>query len=108
MRNLTANPDDTSIELQIRKRWQWAINKIIFSNKLIHGTRKFVGARKRTHKKDLYLGYMITNFNHLTFENGDALELMLDWFEAANTIFKLPGQVMERLVKGYALHHMDH
>lgn len=85
---------------QLRLKWQWAARRIIFSNRLILGSKKLVVARRLARKTDLYLGYMVTSFNHLTFEKGDALELLLDWFDAANKVFKLPDTLMQGLLKG--------
>jgi hypothetical protein len=52
--------------------------QVIHQNRFITSTREL--SRARCHPpSDPLLGYMITNFNHITFENGNVLEMTLDW-----------------------------
>lgn len=46
------------------------------------------------------MGYMITNFNEITFEDGSVLEMCLDWFDAYTALSSLPESYILRLLKG--------
>lgn len=65
----------------------------------MYGTKDLSRARKLEHK-GLILGYMITNFNHLSFENGNVLEFMLDWFDCYTRVSKTPGLHLKELLDG--------
>lgn len=65
----------------------------------MHGTKDLSRARKLQHK-GLILGYMITNFNHLSFERGNVLELMLDWFDCYTRMSETPTTYLNAVLEG--------
>lgn len=76
--------------------------QVIHRNRFVYGTKDLSRARK-LQNKGLILGYMITNFNHLSFENGNVLEFMLDWFESYTHMSETPGKHLIKLLDGVHL-----
>lgn len=72
---------------------------MIYRNRFVYGTRDLSRARKLQHK-GLILGYMITNFNHISFENGNVLEFMLDWFDCYTRMSATPAAYLKELLRG--------
>jgi hypothetical protein len=82
------------IESGVRK-WLQVINR----NRFIASTRDLSRARRNPPTEPL-LGYMITNFNDISFEDGNVLEMCLDWFDAYTTISCVPENYLSTLLKG--------
>lgn len=73
--------------------------QIINRNRFITNTRDLSRARRHPPTEAL-MGYMITNFNDITFEDGNVLEMCLDWFDAYTAISAVPGKYLGKLLKG--------
>lgn len=52
--------------------------QVIHRNRFITSTKELSWARRHP-PTDPLLGYMITNFNDISFEHGNMLEMTLDW-----------------------------
>lgn len=53
------------------------------------------------------MGYMITNFNDITFEDGNVLEMNLDWFDAYTALSAVPTKHLAKLLQGGCLSSDD-
>lgn len=72
---------------------------MIHRNRFITNTRDISRAR-RSPPTELLMGYMITNFNDITFEDGNVLEMCLDWFDAYTALSAIPDRYIAELVGG--------
>jgi hypothetical protein len=43
---------------------------------------------------------MITNFNDISFEDGNVLEMSLDWFDSYTILSRVPEDYLSALLKG--------
>jgi hypothetical protein len=75
------------------------IIQVIHRNRFIVGTKR-IGYARKAQRAGRLLGYMVTNFNHVSFEHRSTLEMMLDWFDSYTRIAAAPGALMDTLVRG--------
>eukprot|EP00892_Ulva_mutabilis_P001897 jgi/Ulvmu1/11708/UM008_0119.1 len=92
--------------VEVRQRWTKAIKMVIHRNRFVYGTKDLCRARKLQHK-GLILGYMITNFNHLSFERGNVLELMLDWFDSYTRMSETPAKHLSGVLAAERQRHHE-
>jgi hypothetical protein len=103
------NNRNTPANTLVNFKREWL--QVIHRNRFVSCTRELSRAR-RNPPTELLMGYMITNFNEITFEDGSVLEMCLDWFDAYTALKAIPDSYLLALLKGLhslaCTHHTYH